>query len=179
MLRQLSIFVCAGNIRVFCRIRPIEIGGSFGCYRPVVALDSSNVLLRFADNKNKSYSFDKVFHHGSSQGTSTLCGCKFGRSSPIPTIDVLTYTTSSLSMTGNLTIEFQTKSFQKLNWSSNQHWMAITHAYLHMDRQAQGKPSPWWGLRTVSIPCIDLSIYAEFKWLSVILMVVLNVHVLV
>ncbi|PRQ35821.1 putative minus-end-directed kinesin ATPase [Rosa chinensis] len=56
-----------GNIRVFCRIRPIEMGENFGRFRPVVALDSSNVLLRFSDNKNKSYSFDKVFHHGSSQ----------------------------------------------------------------------------------------------------------------
>ncbi|XP_004296149.1 PREDICTED: uncharacterized protein LOC101301282 [Fragaria vesca subsp. vesca] len=56
-----------GNIRVLCRIRPIEMGENFGRFRPVVALDSSNVLLRFSDNKNKNYTFDKVFHHGSSQ----------------------------------------------------------------------------------------------------------------
>lgn len=73
---MLSMFVSAGNIRVLCRIRPIEMGENFGRFRPVVALDSSNVLLRFSDNKNKNYTFDKVFHHGSSQGTSRLTGCK-------------------------------------------------------------------------------------------------------
>ncbi|GLU19622.1 hypothetical protein SLE2022_358610 [Rubroshorea leprosula] len=56
-----------GNIRVFCRIRPITLGENFGRLRPVVALDSSNVHLKLADNKTKSYSFDKVFHPGSSQ----------------------------------------------------------------------------------------------------------------
>ncbi|XP_050277519.1 kinesin-like protein KIN-14T [Quercus robur] len=56
-----------GNIRVFCRIRPISEGENFGHFRPVVASDSSNVLLRLTDNKSKSYRFDKVFHPGSSQ----------------------------------------------------------------------------------------------------------------
>ncbi|XP_021816719.1 kinesin-like protein KIN-14T [Prunus avium] len=56
-----------GNIRVLCRIRPITIGENFGRFRPVVALDSSNVHLRLTDNKSKSYSFDVVFHPGSSQ----------------------------------------------------------------------------------------------------------------
>lgn len=44
------------------------MGESFGHFRPVVAFDSSNVLLRLSDNKSKSYSFDKVFQPGSSQG---------------------------------------------------------------------------------------------------------------
>ncbi|XP_031249716.1 kinesin-like protein KIN-14T isoform X1 [Pistacia vera] len=56
-----------GNIRVFCRVRPIRVEENYGCLRPVVALDSNNVLLRLHDNKSKSYSFDKVFHPGSSQ----------------------------------------------------------------------------------------------------------------
>ncbi|GLT82475.1 hypothetical protein SLE2022_008410 [Rubroshorea leprosula] len=56
-----------GNIRVFCRIRPVTLGENFGHLRPVVALDSSNIHLKLADNKTKSYSFDKVFHPGSSQ----------------------------------------------------------------------------------------------------------------
>ncbi|XP_009376253.2 kinesin-like protein KIN-14T isoform X2 [Pyrus x bretschneideri] len=56
-----------GNIRVLCRIRPIAIGENFGHLRPVVALDSSDVLLRLTDNKNKTYSFDNVFRPGSSQ----------------------------------------------------------------------------------------------------------------
>ncbi|RVW48799.1 Kinesin-like protein KIN-14T [Vitis vinifera] len=33
----------------------------------VVTLDSSNALLKLAENKSKRYSFDKVFHPGSSQ----------------------------------------------------------------------------------------------------------------
>lgn len=53
---------------MLCRIRPITIGENFGRFRPVVALDSSNVHLRLTDNKSKSYSFDVVFHPGSSQG---------------------------------------------------------------------------------------------------------------
>lgn len=67
-INMLTKFSTAGNIRVFCRIRPISGGENFGHFRPVVALDSSNVLLRLTDNKSKSYSFDKVFHPGSSQG---------------------------------------------------------------------------------------------------------------
>lgn len=62
------ILVIAGNIRVFCRIRPILADEKCGSSRPVVALDSSNLLLKFAENKRKHYSFDKVFHPVSSQG---------------------------------------------------------------------------------------------------------------
>lgn len=58
----------AGNIRVFCRIRPIITGENFGHFRPLSALDSSNVLLQPADSKGKTYSFDKVFCADSSQG---------------------------------------------------------------------------------------------------------------
>ncbi|XP_058107726.1 kinesin-like protein KIN-14B isoform X2 [Magnolia sinica] len=56
-----------GNIRVFCRIRPLLLGEKCGSSVPVVAFDSSTVLLKFAENKRKQYSFDKVFHPGSSQ----------------------------------------------------------------------------------------------------------------
>ncbi|KAA8550939.1 hypothetical protein F0562_002623 [Nyssa sinensis] len=43
------------------------MGENFGRPRPVVALDSSGVLLKFAENRSKIYSFDRVFHPGSSQ----------------------------------------------------------------------------------------------------------------
>ncbi|OVA03909.1 Kinesin [Macleaya cordata] len=56
-----------GNIRVFCRIRPLIEEEKFGDLRSVVALDSSKVLLKLAENKSKQYSFDKVFDPGSSQ----------------------------------------------------------------------------------------------------------------
>ncbi|XP_057993212.1 kinesin-like protein KIN-14T isoform X2 [Hevea brasiliensis] len=56
-----------GNIRVFCRVRPITQGENFGRLRPAVAVDSNNVLLKLAANKSKNYSFDRVFHPGSSQ----------------------------------------------------------------------------------------------------------------
>ncbi|KAM6566752.1 hypothetical protein CsatA_025880 [Cannabis sativa] len=56
-----------GNIRVFCRIRPITVPENFGQLKAVAALDSSNVVLKLAENKSKTYSFDKVFHPGSSQ----------------------------------------------------------------------------------------------------------------
>lgn len=57
-----------GNIRVFCRVRPMNVTENIGCARPVVATDSSNVFLKVARGNNKSYSFDKVFHPSSSQG---------------------------------------------------------------------------------------------------------------
>ncbi|KAF2314584.1 hypothetical protein GH714_027774 [Hevea brasiliensis] len=42
-------------------------GENFGRLRPAVAVDSNNVLLKLAANKSKNYSFDRVFHPGSSQ----------------------------------------------------------------------------------------------------------------
>ncbi|XP_043693815.1 kinesin-like protein KIN-14B isoform X2 [Telopea speciosissima] len=56
-----------GNIRVFCRIRPILDEEKFSHLAPVVASDSNNVVLKLAKNKSKHYTFDKVFHQGSSQ----------------------------------------------------------------------------------------------------------------
>ncbi|KAG6781850.1 hypothetical protein POTOM_014765 [Populus tomentosa] len=56
-----------GNIRVFCRIRPITSGEICGHLRPVVASDSNKVVLKLMDSKSKNYNFDKVFHPGSSQ----------------------------------------------------------------------------------------------------------------
>ncbi|KAF7119943.1 hypothetical protein RHSIM_Rhsim13G0235100 [Rhododendron simsii] len=56
-----------GNIRVFCRVRPITMGDNCYPLRPVVALDSNRLALNFAKNKSKIYSFDKVFHPSSSQ----------------------------------------------------------------------------------------------------------------
>ncbi|KAL4591256.1 hypothetical protein LXL04_004214 [Taraxacum kok-saghyz] len=56
-----------GNIRVFCRIRPTINGEKFIHVRPVVPLDSSGILLNFAENKTKLYNFDKVFPPVSSQ----------------------------------------------------------------------------------------------------------------
>ncbi|KAJ6346539.1 hypothetical protein OIU76_003256 [Salix suchowensis] len=59
-----------GNIRVFCRIRPITFGENSGHLRPVVASDSNKVVLKLMDSKSKSYTFDKVLHPDSSQGVS-------------------------------------------------------------------------------------------------------------
>ncbi|XWS73402.1 hypothetical protein CRYUN_Cryun02cG0125100 [Craigia yunnanensis] len=56
-----------GNIRVYCRVRPFTLGENLGRLGPVVALDTSNLLLKLADNKSKRYTFDKVFHPGSAQ----------------------------------------------------------------------------------------------------------------
>ncbi|KAK2980861.1 hypothetical protein RJ640_003088, partial [Escallonia rubra] len=56
-----------GNIRVFCRVRPVIMEENFKHLGPVVALDSSAVLVNFAETKSKLYSFDKVFHPGSKQ----------------------------------------------------------------------------------------------------------------
>ncbi|XP_068657808.1 kinesin-like protein KIN-14B isoform X2 [Aristolochia californica] len=56
-----------GNIRVFCRVRPILAGEKSGYRGPVVVTDSSNVFLKFAENKKKCYCFDKVFHPDSTQ----------------------------------------------------------------------------------------------------------------
>ena len=65
---MLIVLVITGNIRVFCRIRPITGGENFGHLRPVVASNSNEVVLKLMDNKTKSYNFDQVFHPGSSQG---------------------------------------------------------------------------------------------------------------
>ncbi|KAK3024052.1 hypothetical protein RJ639_042963, partial [Escallonia herrerae] len=56
-----------GNIRVLCRMRPVMMEENFKHLGPVVALDSSAVLVNFAETKSKLYSFDKVFHPGSKQ----------------------------------------------------------------------------------------------------------------
>ncbi|XP_017983448.1 PREDICTED: kinesin KP1 isoform X1 [Theobroma cacao] len=56
-----------GNIRVFCRVRPFTLGEHIERLGPVVALDTGSLLLKLADNKSKRYTFDKVFHPGSSQ----------------------------------------------------------------------------------------------------------------
>ncbi|XP_024459351.2 kinesin-like protein KIN-14T isoform X2 [Populus trichocarpa] len=62
-----EFFDLKGNIRVFCRIRPIAFGENLGHLRPVVASNSNEVVLKLMENKSKSYNFDKVFHPGSSQ----------------------------------------------------------------------------------------------------------------
>ncbi|KAG5630887.1 hypothetical protein H5410_002604 [Solanum commersonii] len=59
-----DLFDLKGNIRVFCRIRPISIGNQ----KSVEALDSNEMIINLVDNKSKIYSFDKVFHPSSSQG---------------------------------------------------------------------------------------------------------------
>ncbi|XVE70343.1 hypothetical protein DITRI_Ditri10aG0065000 [Diplodiscus trichospermus] len=53
-----------GNIRVFCRVRPFTLGENLG---HLIALDTNNLLLKLGDNKAKRYTFDRVFHPGSSQ----------------------------------------------------------------------------------------------------------------
>ncbi|XP_012474182.1 kinesin-like protein KIN-14T isoform X2 [Gossypium raimondii] len=61
-----------GNIRVFCRVRPFtleeSIGGGIGGIGAVVALDTSNLLLKLGDNKTKRYTFDNVFQGSSQDG---------------------------------------------------------------------------------------------------------------
>ncbi|KAE8687169.1 kinesin-like protein KIF3A-like isoform X2 [Hibiscus syriacus] len=61
-----------GNIRVFCRVRPLtleeNIGGLGFVFGPVVALDTSDLLLELGNNKSKRYTFDKVFHGSSQDG---------------------------------------------------------------------------------------------------------------
>ncbi|KAL3347862.1 hypothetical protein AABB24_021483 [Solanum stoloniferum] len=59
-----DLFDLKGNIRVFCRIRPISVGSQ----KSVEALDSNEMIINLVDNKSKIYSFDKVFHPSSSQG---------------------------------------------------------------------------------------------------------------
>ncbi|KAG9458552.1 hypothetical protein H6P81_003060 [Aristolochia fimbriata] len=56
-----------GNIRVFCRVRPILADERSGYMGPVIVTDSCNVFLNFAKNKKKCYCFDKVFHPDSTQ----------------------------------------------------------------------------------------------------------------
>ncbi|KAK3027488.1 hypothetical protein RJ639_040289 [Escallonia herrerae] len=47
-----------GNIRVLCRMRPVMMEENFKHLGPVVALDSSAVLVNFAETNSKLYSFD-------------------------------------------------------------------------------------------------------------------------
>ncbi|KAI7726244.1 hypothetical protein M8C21_008588 [Ambrosia artemisiifolia] len=56
-----------GNIRVFCRIRPTINGEKFSHRKAVVPVDSSGILVNFAENKRKLYNFDMVLHPGSTQ----------------------------------------------------------------------------------------------------------------
>lgn len=64
-----------GNIRVFCRVRPFLPDEKCGSPTPVLTLGSSKLLLRIADKKSKQYSFDKVFHPQSSQGSDQQLTC--------------------------------------------------------------------------------------------------------
>ncbi|KAE8672041.1 kinesin-like protein KIF3A-like isoform X2 [Hibiscus syriacus] len=61
-----------GNIRVFCRVRPLTLAESIGGlgfgFGAVVALDTSNLLLELGNNKSKRYTFDKVFQGSSQDG---------------------------------------------------------------------------------------------------------------
>ncbi|XP_074571858.1 kinesin-like protein KIN-14B isoform X2 [Curcuma longa] len=56
-----------GNIRVFCRVRPLLPEES--CRNPpsVLTPDSTRLLLRVGDRRSKQYNFDKVFHPQSTQ----------------------------------------------------------------------------------------------------------------
>ncbi|KAL4203122.1 hypothetical protein AMTRI_Chr01g102390 [Amborella trichopoda] len=56
-----------GNIRVYCRIRPFLKDEE--CYHQasVVSSDSNKLQLRVGQNRTKEYTFDKVFHPGTSQ----------------------------------------------------------------------------------------------------------------
>ncbi|CAL9039076.1 kinesin-like protein KIN-14B isoform X1 [Musa acuminata AAA Group] len=56
-----------GNIRVFCRVRPFLPDEICGYARRVLTSDTTKLFLRIADDKNKQYSFDKVFHPQSTQ----------------------------------------------------------------------------------------------------------------
>jgi len=62
----------SGNIRVFCRIRPLLGDEIYSYERLVVTADSSNVFLKITDSKSKQYNFDKVFQPRSTQGTLSL-----------------------------------------------------------------------------------------------------------
>ncbi|KAI3989515.1 hypothetical protein MKX01_035277 [Papaver californicum] len=65
---EVVTYACtAGNIRVFCLIRPLLEEKIVGNPESVVALDSGNVILKLGQNKSRRYSFDKVFDPGSSQ----------------------------------------------------------------------------------------------------------------
>ncbi|KAK9079004.1 hypothetical protein SSX86_000673 [Deinandra increscens subsp. villosa] len=56
-----------GNIRVFCRIRPTLNGEKLSHQRSVVPVDSSGILINFAENKRKLYNFDMVLQPSSTQ----------------------------------------------------------------------------------------------------------------
>ncbi|KAK1292464.1 hypothetical protein QJS10_CPB17g01519 [Acorus calamus] len=55
-----------GNIRVFCRIRPI-LNNEYGHFGSVVSSDSTHVLLKFTESKRKYYALDRVFTPAASQ----------------------------------------------------------------------------------------------------------------
>lgn len=51
-----------GNIRVFCRVRAFLQDERCSHAKSVITTDSSDLLLKVAENKSKRYNFDKVFH---------------------------------------------------------------------------------------------------------------------
>ncbi|KAK1315569.1 Kinesin-5 [Acorus calamus] len=55
-----------GNIRVFCRIRPI-LNNEYGHFGSVVSSDSTHVLLKFTESRRKYYALDRVFTPATSQ----------------------------------------------------------------------------------------------------------------
>ncbi|XP_042420346.1 kinesin-like protein KIN-14B isoform X1 [Zingiber officinale] len=57
-----------GNIRVFCRVRPLLPEESCRISPPsLLTPDSTRLLLRVGDRRSKQYNFDKVFHPQSTQ----------------------------------------------------------------------------------------------------------------
>lgn len=58
----------AGNIRVFCRVRPLLDDERYFGLRSIISSDSSNLLLKISETKSKQYAFDRVFHQQSTQG---------------------------------------------------------------------------------------------------------------
>lgn len=56
-----------GNIRVFCRVRPLLDDERYFGLRSIISSDSSNLLLKISETKSKQYAFDRVFHQQSTQ----------------------------------------------------------------------------------------------------------------
>ncbi|KAM0947979.1 putative minus-end-directed kinesin ATPase [Dioscorea sansibarensis] len=56
-----------GNIRVFCRVRPLLDDERYFGLTSIISSDSSNLLLKISETKSKQYVFDRVFHSQSTQ----------------------------------------------------------------------------------------------------------------